>query len=325
MQNPFRDSMIVIGTAAATAAVIGVVLPAVRPSGVQAPADAYRAPRIPGANTPDLHGIWQALNSANWNLEGHEARAAWVLQPGVPNGGPVPAAPVLALGAAGGIPGGLSVVEGGEIPYKPDALKTRKENFDSAIERDPEVKCLLPGVPRATYLPYPFEIIQGTNEIMIVYGYSNAGRTLHMRQVDDPGIDSWMGHSVGKWEGDTLVVDVTNLNGGTWFDRAGNFHSDALHVTERYTPIDAHHLMYEATIEDPNVFTRPWKIRMPLYRRVEDHAQVFEYRCVEMVEELIYGHLRKQQLVKHWDADYGRRGGTLVVDIKRNPTRQEDQ
>ena len=100
-----------------------------------------------------------------------------------------------------------------------------------------------------------------------------------------------MGWSRGRWEGDTLVVDVTDFNDQTWFDRAGNFHSDALHVVERYTAVSPYHLMYEVTIEDPKVFTRPWKMRMPLYRRFENDKQILEYKCVEFVEEQMYGHL----------------------------------
>jgi len=100
-----------------------------------------------------------------------------------------------------------------------------------------------------------------------------------------------MGWSIGKWEGDTLVIDVTAQNDKTWFDRAGNFHSDAIHVVERYTPVSPYHLMYEATIEDPKVFTRPWKIRMPLYKRIEPDIQPLEFKCVEFSEEFIYGHL----------------------------------
>ena len=109
-----------------------------------------------------------------------------------------------------------------------------------------------------------------------------------MDATSEAQIDSWMGWSNGRWEGDTLVVDVTGFNGHTWFDRAGNFHSDALHVVERWTPTDAGHLMYEATIEDPNVFTRPWKISFPIYRRLEPNAQLLEFNCVPFVEEMMY-------------------------------------
>src|SRR5262249_39221127 len=235
----------------------------------------------------------EALNTANYNLEGHAARPAPLLHPG-PHDEFVPEAPFVPLGAYASIPAGMSVVEGNEIPYQPAAATKRKENADNALTRDPEVKCLRRGVPRATYMPYPFRITQGTNKIMIVYGYTNAGRTIHMDKVDPPINDAWMGHSVGRWDGDTLVVDVTNLREETWFDRAGNFHSGSLHVVERYTPVSPYHLIYEATIEDPKVFTRPWKISFPLYRRMEQNIQLLEFKCVPFTEELLFGRLRKQ-------------------------------
>jgi hypothetical protein len=105
-----------------------------------------------------------------------------------------------------------------------------------------------------------------------------------------------MGQSVGRWEGETLIIEARGFNDSTWFDRAGNFHSDALKVTERYTRISPDHLQYEATIEDANVFTKPWKIAMPLYRRIEPNAQLMEFKCVEFVEELMYGMWRKNPL-----------------------------
>jgi hypothetical protein len=284
-----------------------------------------QVPRLQGTTHPNLSGVWQAVNEANWDLEGHASRAARLLSPGVPGGALVPAAPVLALGATGGIPGSLGVVDGGEIPYKPETLATKKDNFEHSLERDPEVKCLTLGVPRMTYLPYPFQIAQSDTKMMLVYGYSNVGRTVHLDKVEDPGYPIWMGYSVGKWEGDTLVVDTTEFNTTNWLDRAGNFVSENVHVTERYTPISKDHITYEVTIDDPTVFTRPWKMSMPLYRRVEKNARVFEYRCVEMAEELVYGHLRKNQLVKQWEGDYGRRGGTLAVGIIRKPTQEKDE
>jgi hypothetical protein len=237
----------------------------------------------------------------------------------------VPAAPLLALGATGGIPGSLGVVEGNVIPYKPDTLKIKQDNFAHSLERDPEVKCLTPGVPRINYLPYPFTISQSDNKVMLVYGYSNVGRTIHLDKAEDPGYPQWMGHSVGRWEGETLVVDVTEFNQTNWLDRAGNFVSEEVKVTERYTPMSKDHINYEVTIDDPATFTRPWKMSMPLYRRVERNARVFEYRCVEFTEELVYGHLRKTQLVKQWEGDYGRRGGTLSVNIVRKPTKEKDE
>jgi hypothetical protein len=280
----------------------------------------YRAPRM-ADGTPNISGIWQALNTANWNLQTHGARPGLATVPG-PNG-EVPAAPVLALGAIGGIPGGMGVVEGEEIPYQPWAVAKQKENFRNALARDPEVKCFMPGVPRATYMPYPFQVLQSTNKITMAYEFANATRTIHMDKVGPAPVDSWMGHNVGRWEGETLVVDVTSLVADTWFDRAGNFHSDVLHVVERYTRVSPDRLDYEATIEDPKVFTRPWTIRMPLYRHVAANAQLIEYKCVAFVEELLYGNLRKRQVVKHWDEDLGELGGVIGLDVTRSPLQRK--
>jgi hypothetical protein len=234
-------------------------------------------PRGPDGH-PNLNGIWQSLNTANWDIQEHAARSG----------------PLVALGAVGAVPPGLGVVEGNELPYLPAAAAKKKENFENRLTADPEVKCYMPGVPRAAYLPYPFQIVQTPKYVLMAYEYAGANRTIFMDKAPPPPADSWMGHSVGRWEGDTLVVDVTAQNDETWFDRAGNFHSDALHVVERYTPLSADALTYEATIEDPKVFSRPWKITMPLYRRLEKNAQLLEFKCVEFVEELMYGHLRKQ-------------------------------
>jgi hypothetical protein len=201
---------------------------------------------------------------------------------------------VPAMGATGAAPPGMGVVEGGLIPYLPAASEQRKKNIQNRLTADPEVKCYLPGVPRATYMPYPFQIIQSQKHIMVAYEYANAVRTIYMDSPDESPADSWMGWSKGRWDGDTLVVDVTSMNGETWFDRAGNFHSDALHVVERYTPRSPDTLMYEATIEDPQVFARPWKIGMPLYRRIEKNAQLLEFKCVPFAEEVLYGPLIKR-------------------------------
>jgi hypothetical protein len=258
-------------------------------------AQTYRAPR--GADgKPDLNGIWQALNEANYDLEGHVARPAMALRPG-PYGS-VPAAAVLALGAVGAVPPSLGVVEGGEIPYKPEALKTRKQNQEDWLNRDPEIKCYLPGVPRATYMPYPFQIVQSATAMSFVYEYAGAVRNVYLKDPGPALADSWMGQSVAHWEGETLVVNVTDMIDRTWFDRAGNFHSDKLHVVERYTRTSPDVIAYEATIEDPDVFTRPWKISMPLYRRQEKNAQILDFKCVEFVEELLYGPYRKHPLGK---------------------------
>jgi hypothetical protein len=201
---------------------------------------------------------------------------------------------VVAMGARAATPPGLGVVVGGEIPYQPWAAAQKKENGQHWVERDPTVKCYMPGVPRATYMPFPFQIVQTPESILISYEFADASRVIPMTPPGESPSDTWMGWSSGKWDGDTLVVDVSSFTDGTWFDTAGNFHSDALHVVERYTPIDADHLLYQATIEDPKVFTRAWQIEMPLYRIIDKNAQLLEFKCVPFVEELIYGSLRKK-------------------------------
>lgn len=250
----------------------------------------YQAPRLMGTPNPDLNGIWQALGTAHWNVEDHAVEA-----------GPFPTL----LGTWGVQPAGRSIlVGGGSIPYQDWALEKRQQNYETRLDidpdelstqGDPEAKCMMPGVPRANYLPFPFQIIQTRSKILVAYQFNVTKRTILMEDHVEAPIDFWMGWSNGHWEGDTLVVDVTGFNGLTWLDRAGNFHSEALRVTERYTPISPHHLMYEATLEDPNVYTEPWTIRMPLYRRLEDNAQLLEFRCVDIVEEFIYGSLMKSE------------------------------
>jgi hypothetical protein len=226
---------------------------------------------------PNLNGVWQAMTTAYWDIEDHSA------QPG----------PVLQLGAAGAIPAGYGVVEGGTIPYKSEALAKRKENFTNRLKLDPEVKCYLPGVPRATYMPYPFQIVQSQDDFLISYEYDSAARLIYTTKHHDAELDTWMGTSNGKWEGDTLVIDVTGFNGRAWLDRSGNFATDTLHVVERYSMLDANTLNYEATLEDPAVFTKSWKISFPLYRRREKNARLLEFKCVEFVEDLVYGEDKK--------------------------------
>jgi hypothetical protein len=271
MQLGVRGAVVGLGVAAAAAMVWLLGMP------VSGQGQTYRAPRTADGK-PNLNGIWQAVNTANWDVQDHAARQG----------------PVVALGAAFSIPGGLGVVEGNEIPYKPEALAKKRENAAKWLTSDPEIKCYLPGVPRATYMPYPFQIVQTPTHVLLAYEFASASRTVYMNSKLEPPADSWMGWSIGRWEGETLVVDVKGFNDTTWFDRAGNHHSDALHVVERYTATSPDLLLYEATIEDPNVFTRPWRIRMPLYRRQERNMQLLEYKCVEFVEELMYGHLRKR-------------------------------
>jgi hypothetical protein len=253
----------------------------------------YKAPRGP-AGHPDLNGVWQAMNTANWNVEPHAATSALCMRPGPIV--PVPCKEVLAMGAIGAVPGGLGVVEGGTIPYKADALAKRNDNKAHWIDRDPEIKCYLPGVPRANYMSLPFQILQSDKSMMIAYEYAGAVRNVLFKDPGPAPVDSWMGQSVGKWEGDTLVVTVTGQLDRTWFDRAGNFHGDQMKVVERYTPAGPGVLRYEAEITDPDTFTRPWKMSMNLYKHVGEDARLGQFKCVEFVEELIYGHLRKEPL-----------------------------
>ncbi len=259
--------------------------PAAETSTEQAAASA--APTISGParidGHPNLNGVWQALNTAHWNLEG----------------GPMQAVPgQWRLGALFGVPPGQSVVEGGTIPYLPEALEQRDENHAGWPANDPEAKCYRAGIPRSTYLPYPFQIVQGDGDIMFVYEFATSNRTVRMTNHLNPQevlVDQWLGWSNGHWEGETLVIEVFGQIRDTWLDRAGNYHQ-GMTVTERYTPMGDNHLWYEATIADPRTYSRPWKIAMPLYRRVEPNAEIFEYKCVELAEPLLYGELLKEPI-----------------------------
>ena len=259
-----------IGAAALLAVLAGGMAAAVAqaqrgaaPPRPAAPAAAtYTGPRTPDRK-PDLNGIWQVLGTAHWNIEAHSASE--------------------------GVPAGFGVVEGGTIPYQPSALAKRNENFKNRLTADPLRKCYMPGVPRAMYLPFPFEITQAANHILIAYEFAHATRTIFLDgtpHMED--LDFWMGDARGKWEGDTLVVDTVSLGDKTWFDEAGNFHSDALKVVERFTPIDAAHVAYEATIDDAKVFTRPWKMSMIAYRRLEKNLELLDYECAEHVYEKLF-------------------------------------
>jgi len=243
---------------------------------------------------PDFNGVWQVLNTANFNLEAHGAQAAMALRDGPVV--PVPAKEVVALGAVGAVPAGLGVVEGGTIPYTPEALSQRDEKRANWLQSDPEIRCYLPGVPRANYMDFGFQIVQNSDALLFSYEYAGAVRNIHLSDPGPAPIDTWMGQSWLRWEGDTMVIETTGLNGQTWLDRAGNFHSDKLKVTERFTLTSAYTMNYEATLEDPTVYTRPWTISMPIYRRVAPDDRLMQFNCVEFVEELVYGHLRKHPL-----------------------------
>jgi hypothetical protein len=289
MRNRSRDFVI----AGATAVVLAGAWWATIPVEGQGTAAAYRAPRAADGK-PDLNGIWQAINTANYDIQMHMARPALAVRPGPY--GPVPATAVLALGAVGAVPPGMGVVDGNELPYLPAALEQKKKNQENWLTSDPEVKCYLPGVPRATYMPYPFQIFQSNKALFIAYEYAGAVRNIYLTDPGPPPVDSWMGQSVGRWDGETLVIESRGFNDQTWFDRAGNFHSEEMKVTERYTRTSADIISYEATIDDPKTFSRPWKMSMPLYRRAEKNAQLMDFKCVEFVEELMYGQWRKTPL-----------------------------
>lgn len=226
---------------------------------------------------PDISGIWQSINNANWNLE-----------PQIATQGPVEV-----LGAIGAVPPGQGIVEEGTIPYKPEALLQRQQNFAQRRTEDPEAKCFMPGIPRAIYIQQPFQIFQTDTDIMMAYQFAGAVRTVYMDNHMEAPIDSWMGWSNGHWEGDTLVIDVAGLN-PNWLDRAGNFYTNTVHIRERYTLLGENHMQYEATIEDPAVFEEPWHISMPLYRRIEDNARLYEFKCPEFAEEIMYSHLTRE-------------------------------
>jgi len=236
-----------LGWAAASAILVSLA------SGSAMAQPATPLPRT-ASGKPDLTGIWQAVTTANWNIQAH------------------PAEP--------GVPAGLGIVDGDAIPYQPWAVGKKQDNFAGRATADPESKCHLPGVPRITYMPFPFQIFQTANHVAILYEYVHAVRRIYMDSPHPRGpLQFYMGDSRGRWEGDTLVVDVVHFTDQTWFDRSGNFHSDALHVVERYTPAGANHIEYEVTIEDPKVFTRPWTMRMPLYRRLDSNMRILEFEC----------------------------------------------
>src|SRR5262245_24741991 len=200
---------------------------------------AYTPARTPEGQ-PDLQGIWQVRNTANWDIQDHAGNYK--------------------------SPAGPGVVEGGEIPYQSWALEKKKESFRKRLTDDPVEKCYMAGVPRTTYLPFPFHILQTPEAVVIMSQYVHTWRWIPTTAVPRyEGYESWMGDSRGRWEGNTLVVDTIGFNDQTWFDQAGNFHSDALKVQERFTRTALDTINYEVTIEDPKVFTRPWKMRMPIY------------------------------------------------------------
>ena len=274
MRNWFRTSMMAAGVVAVVSL---AVVPAVLRGQAPARPAAARVPRTADGK-PNLNGIWQTFAGANWNLEDHGASAG----------------PFFQEGAIGAVPAGQSVVEGGDIPYTAAALAKRNENMRNHLTLDPEVKCYMGGIPRSNYMPYPFQIVQSPQNILFAYEYASSNRVVNMGKPTEAPVDSWMGWSNGKWEGDTLVVDVSGMNGNAWLDRAGNYTTDGTHVVERFTLTDADHINYEATITDAKLYTRPWKLNVVLYKHMEKNFQLLEFKCVEFAEEMLYGHLRKK-------------------------------
>ncbi len=239
----------------------------------------FEPPRDPWGN-PDLNGIWQAMGTAYWDLETHASRAG----------------PLWQLGAIGAIPGGVGVVEGDSIPYRPEALAQKLDNMANWLERDPVVRCYMPGIPRANYMPYPFQIFQTDNNILFSYQFASSTRNVFMNRPDyEAPILTVMGHNLGHWEGNTLHIRTSDQYDWTWLDHSGNWHSEAMVVAERFTLIGPNTIWYEATIDDPEVYTRPWTIALPLYRRLEKGVRLVEFKCQEYSEEILYGHLRQSE------------------------------
>ena len=286
-------AVVVIGTLwSATTSVTGQSLPPreILPT-------TYTAPRTPDGR-PDLNGFWQAVNSANWDIEEHQAKTAPYEK---------------LVGTYLAQPPGFSVVVGGVIPYKPEMLEKRKKLFDNRLKpkalapdnlqtedaADPEAKCFQGGVPRATYMPFPFQILQSKNKVFLAYTFGGASfRIIHLDKTDFSTLlqnPTWNGQSIGHWEGETLVVETKWFNTTVWLDRAANFYHENAVVIERYTATSPYHLKYEATINDPTVFTRPWTISMPLYRLVEPPTQfqLLEFQCIGFSDEFLYGDLKK--------------------------------
>lgn len=257
---------------------LGLVAVAALFSISQVAAQSGEIPRTPSGK-PDLSGIWQAMTSAHYDIEPHAAAE-----------GPHPGL----MGALSAKPAGLGIVEGGRIPYNEQARRVRDENRIDAIDKDPLTKCYMPGVPRANYMPFPFQIVQSESVILMAYEFAESNRIVYVDQPElESQVDAWMGHSNAHWEGDTLVVRVTGQMPDTWFDRSGNHHSWEMVVEERWTATGANHIQYEATITDPNTFTQPWSISFPLYRHIDEDMQLLEFKCAEFSEEYLYGEWRK--------------------------------
>ena len=268
----------------AAAIVVVVSAPGAQPASAQATAGKPQPERpIRIAGRPNLNGIWQALNTAYWNLESHSAEALNDFGQ---------------LGAIAAIPAGRGVVREGAIPYRAEALAKRNQNRANWPAADPEAKCYMLGVPRVTYHNMPFQIFQGEGDLLMVYPFAAAHRVIHMSDKSELPVDSWMGKSMGSWDGDVLVVTTKWQNGQSWLDRAGNHASNQLTVTERFGSLGPNHISYEATLDDPQTYTRPWTIEMPLYRSIEPQEQLLEHKCVAFADRLLYQDLLQNDSTK---------------------------
>ncbi|MES2941424.1 MAG: hypothetical protein V4772_00990 [Pseudomonadota bacterium] len=226
-------------------------------------AGASKIPRT-SQGKPDFSGIWQTTSAADFDLEPHSARRD--------------------------APPGPGIVEGNMIPYLPKALEQKKKNFEARLTDDPRLRCVTPGVPRSVYTREPFQIFQRQRDLTLIHQSGHTVRTIHTNNTQHPTEPNewWLGDSRAKWEGDTLVVDVKHFNDGTWLDRAGNFHSDALHLVERWKFLDANTLEYKATISDAKVFSRPWDISVVLHRHREKNFQLVENYCYTLDYDQYY-------------------------------------
>ncbi len=212
----------------------------------------YQPPRTADGQ-PDLQGIWEVRTSPDKDLE--KAKGV-IIEP-----------------------------KNGKIPYLPAALAKKKENDKNSATADPLGKCYMPGVPRINLLSYPLQIFQTPGQIAIAYEYIHNWRNIYLKRDKHlDGIDFWQGDSIGHWDGNTLVVDVGDFNDETWFDKAGDYHSDELHVVERYTRTGPDTLQYEATIEDPKTFSMPWTIKADLHRKTQPNVRLMEYECTYLRE-----------------------------------------
>ncbi len=226
---------------------------------------------------PNFSGVWLALTTANWDILTHGASA------GPPE-----------YGALLATPPGYGIVDGDEIPYLPAAAEQQRRNYENRFKEDPELKCYMPGVPRANYMPYPLQIFHSGEQLLFAYQFAGATRIINLGEPQPSAIDSWMGVSNARWDGDTLVVDVSGFNGQAWLDRAGNHAGPALHVVERYTFVGPDAIDYVATLEDPQTFSRPWSMRFRLQRNPDAKAHLMEFKCVPFTEKLLYGEFYKQ-------------------------------